>query len=255
MVLVAEDGAEQRFYGDLAEWWPLISPPAEYAEEAAFATTLLSSASIPVKEVLELGSGGGHNAAHLKGRFAMTLVDLSEKMLDVSRRLNPECEHHQGDMRTVRLGRSFDAVFVHDAVAYMTSEADLRQAMETAFVHCSPGGIAVFVPDSTTETFETASEHGGTDDASGRGVRYLEWVWDPSPDDTWVLAEYAFLLRSPDGSVQAVHETHRCGLFGGDVWLRLLSEAGFEASAVTEETSEDRTPRQVFRGRRPPTPQ
>ncbi|MDQ3680194.1 MAG: class I SAM-dependent methyltransferase [Actinomycetota bacterium] len=250
---MAEMASDLRFYGDLAVWWPLISPPEGYAEEAAFAATVLGSAGIPVKEVLELGSGGGHNAAHLKASFAMTLVDLSEEMLEVSRRLNPECEHHQGDMRTVRLGRSFDAVFVHDAVDYMASEADLRQAIETAFVHCGPGGIAVFVPDATAETFETASDHGGTDDVSGRGVRYLEWVWDPSPDDTWVLAEYAFLLRSADGSVQAVHETHRCGLFAHDVWLRLLSEAGFEARAVTEQTSEDRTPRQLFVGRRPST--
>ncbi len=66
-----------RFYGDLAVWWPLISPPEEYAEEAAFAAALLSSASIPVRDVLELGNGGGHNAVHLKARFTMTLVDLS----------------------------------------------------------------------------------------------------------------------------------------------------------------------------------
>jgi hypothetical protein len=48
-------------------------------------------------------------------------------------------------MRTVRLGRAYDAVFVHDAVSYMASEADLRQAMETAFAHCRPGGIAVLM--------------------------------------------------------------------------------------------------------------
>lgn len=41
-------------------------------------------------------------------------------------------------MRTVRLGRTFDAVFVHDAVDYMTSEDDLRHVIETAFVHCRP---------------------------------------------------------------------------------------------------------------------
>ena len=73
-----------RFYGELAAWWPLVSPPEEYEEEAAFAATLLGEA----REVLELGSGGGNNASHLKARFAMTLVDLSEEMLDVSRRLN-----------------------------------------------------------------------------------------------------------------------------------------------------------------------
>src|SRR5947199_313515 len=84
-----------------------------------------TSTAVPVHEVLELGSGGGHNAVHLKARFTMTLVDLSAGMLDMSRRLNPECEHHQGDMRTVRLGRTFDAVFVHDAVDYMLTEDDL----------------------------------------------------------------------------------------------------------------------------------
>ncbi|MGH3898472.1 MAG: class I SAM-dependent methyltransferase [Pseudonocardiaceae bacterium] len=240
-----------RFYGDLAVWWPLISPPEEYAEEAAYAATVLSSASIPVRNVLELGSGGGHNTVHLKAHFAVTLVDLSEEMLTVSRQLNPECDHRQGDMRVVRLGRTFDAVFVHDAVDYMTSEADLRQAIETAFVHCQPGGIALFVPDYTAETFEATSDHGGNDDATGRGVRYLEWVWDPDPTDTWTVTEYAFLLRNADGSVRVVHETHRTGLFGRDVWLRLLADAGFESNAVPEQTTEGRTPRELFVGRRP----
>jgi trans-aconitate methyltransferase len=232
-------------------WWPLISPPEEYEEEATFAAGLLGTASIPVHEVLELGSGGGHNAFHLKRSFAMTLVDLSEEMLDVSRALNPECDHTQGDMRTVRLGREFDAVFIHDAIEYMTTEADLRRAMETAFVHCRPGGVAVLVPDSTTETFEAMTDHGGRDGADGSGVRYLDWVWDPDPHDTWTVVEYAFVLREADGSVDVVHETHRCGLFGRDVWLRLLAETGFRADAVTEVTIEDRTPREFFVAHRP----
>jgi SAM-dependent methyltransferase len=248
---MTEAATEYRFYGDLALWWPLISPPEEYAEEAAEAASVLVTASIPVREVLELGSGGGHNAVHLKSSFAMTLVDLSEEMLDVSRRLNPDCVHRQGDMRTLRLGRTFDAVFVHDAVEYMTTAGELRQAIETAFVHCRPGGIALFVPDHIAETFEATSDHGGIDDGTGRGVRYLEWTWDPDPGDTWIRTEYAFLLRDTDGSTQVVHETHRTGLFGRDVWLRLLRDAGFDPDAVTEETDEDRKPRELFVGRRP----
>jgi len=244
--------AEHRFYGELARWWPLISPPQEYAEEAAFALSLLDSASIPVREVLELGSGGGHNAVHLKARFTMTLVDLAEEMLEVSRQLNPECEHLQGDMRTLRLGRGFDAVFVHDAVDYMTSEAELAQAIETAYVHCRPGGLALFVPDATVETFEPGTDHGGEDGDGGRAVRFLDWTWDPDPADTSVSTEYAFLLRGPDGSVRVVHETHRTGLFSTDAWLRLLADAGFEPRAVQEQTSEDRTPRTLFVAHRPP---
>jgi SAM-dependent methyltransferase len=241
-----------RFYDDLAPWWPLISPPEEYAEEAAFAATLLTSVSIPVREVLELGSGGGHNASHLKASFAMTLVDLSTAMLDMSRQLNPECVHLHGDMRTVRLGRDFDAVFVHDAVMYMTSEADLRQAIETAFVHCRAGGVAVFTPDCTKETFEPWTEHGGYDDASGRGARYLQWMWDPDPDDSWALVDFAVLLRDADGSVRVEHETHRWGLFGREVWLRLLEDVGFEADTASVDVADHRPRRETFIGRRPP---
>jgi SAM-dependent methyltransferase len=199
-----------------------------------------------VREVLELGSGGGHNAFHLKTGFAMTLVDLSERMLEMSRKLNPECDQRRGDMRTVRLGRSFDAVFVHDAVDYMVSEADLRQVIETAFLHCRPGGVAVFVPDHLRETFEEYTEHGGYNGADGRAARYLEWDWDPDPADTWALTEYSLLLRDTDGSVHAVNETHRVGLFSREDWLRLLAEAGFEPLAVTELTPERPTPRELF---------
>lgn len=250
---MTEVPTEYRFYGELAAWWPLVSPPEDYAAEAAEAAAVLGSAAVPVREVLELGSGGGHNAVHLKGRFDLTLVDLSAEMLAMSRRLNPGCAHVQGDMRTVRLGRTFDAVFVHDAVEYMTTEAELRQAVETAFVHCRPGGVAVFVPDHTAETFEASSDHGGADDDAGRGVRYLEWTWDPDPADSSVQTEYAFLLRDADGSVRVVHESHRTGLFGGELWLRLLADAGFRPDSVTERTTEDRTPRELFVGHRPAT--
>jgi SAM-dependent methyltransferase len=245
------DPADYRLYRDLAQWWPLISPPEEYAEESAFTARVLLQAPGPVHEVLELGSGGGHMASHLRAHFTMTLVDLSEPMLDVSRRLNPDCEHVQADMRTVRLGRVFDAVFVHDAVDYMTSEDELRQVMETAFAHCRPGGAAVFVPDNVAETFQALSGWGGSDAADGRGARFLDWAWDPDPRDTWTLTEYAFLLRERDGSVQSVYERHRLGLFSRATWLRLLAGAGFEPEAVMEETQEDRPAREMFAARRP----
>jgi hypothetical protein len=81
-------------------------------------------------------------------------------------------------------------------------------------------------------------------------VRYLEWAWDPDHTDTWTLTEYAFLLRDTDGTVRVVHETHHTGLFSRDVWLHLLAEAGFEPETVTEQTTEERMPRELFVGHR-----
>ncbi|MFU8815399.1 MAG: class I SAM-dependent methyltransferase [Pseudomonadales bacterium] len=218
-----------KLYHELAHWWPLLSPPAEYAEEGAwFQRRLLDACDGPAQTLLEFGSGGGNNASHLKARFALTLVDRSAEMLALSRSLNPECEHIQGDMRSLRLGRTFDCVFVHDAVGYMTTESDLRQALTTAAVHCRRGGAALFAPDYVRENFAPATDHGGHDGAS-RSLRYLEWVWDPDPSDSTYLVDYAYAMREADGTVTVEHDRHVEGLFARGDWLRLLSEAGFEA--------------------------
>ena len=229
----------ERFYGELARWWPQISPPEDYTEEAGEIARLLGD----VHTVLELGSGGGCNAFHLKDRYALTLSDLSPGMLEVSERLNPECEHVQGDMRTLRLNRTFDAVLAHDAIEYMTTEDDLRAALATAYVHCER--CALFIPDDLAETFEPGTDHGGTGD-----VRYLEWTYDPDPSDSWTVTEYVFVLRDGD-RVRTVHETHRHGLHSRATWLRALRDTGFRtAEAVLEQTTEDREPRVMFRAYR-----
>ena len=231
-----------KLYSELASWWPLMSPPIEYVEEAAFYRNVFQRAARhPVESLLELGSGGGSNAYHLKTHYnEIVLVDLSPAMLEVSRTLNPQLEHQQGDMRTVRLGRLFDGVFIHDAICYMTTEQDLREAMETAFVHCKPGGVALFAPDYLRENFQPSTEHGGYEDAT-RGMRWLGWTWDPDPADTTYVVDYAYILRETDGSVTVEHDRHVEGLFARETWLRLARDVGFDARVVPLELSEIET--------------
>lgn len=222
-----------KLYQELAAWWPLLSTPADYADEAAFfRQTLVEVCEKPPRTLLELGSGGGNNASHLKAHFRMTLVDLSAEMLAVSRVLNPECEHVAGDMRTVRLGRRFDAVFIHDASMYMITEHDLRRAIETAYIHCEDGGAALFAPDCVRETFAPSTDHGGHDGET-RSLRYLEWAYDPEARDTTFVVDFAYLLRENE-TVRVEHDRHVCGLFARADWLRLLSEVGFQASVVID---------------------
>jgi trans-aconitate methyltransferase len=240
-----------KLYTDFAAWWPLLSPAEEYAEEAAFYALVLQAYSRdPVGSLLELGSGGGNNASHLKQKFRLTLVDSSHQMLAVSQALNPECEHIEGDMRTLRLNREFDAVFVHDAICYMTTEGDLRQAVETAFVHCRAGGVALFAPDHVRETFRESTDHGGSD-GEHRALRYLEWTYDPNPEDATYTVDYAYLLRDRDGNIQVEHDRHTEGLFAREVWLRLMTDAGFEPQVVSFRDSVHGAPLEVFVGRKP----
>ena len=231
-----------KLYDELAEWWPIFSDPMEYRREAAHIARVLCKATRPAPlTVLELGSGGGNSAFHLKAHFAMTLVDLSPRMLLVSRRLNPECEHIKGDIRTLRLGRTFDVVFVHDAICHMTTERDLRAVMQTAFEHCSLGGVALFVPDFVRETFIAGTDQGGT----GR-LRFLQWVFDPDPTDTTYVVDFAILLHNQEGEARVVHDRHVQGLFPRARWLHLMREVGLKAVVV-----EDDEVRDLFLGRRP----
>ncbi len=219
-----------RLYSELASWFHLLTAPEDYAEEAEiFRQVIAENCTGTPRTVLELGSGGGNNASHMKAHFAMTLVDISREMLDRSRGLNPECEHLEGDMRTIRLGRQFDVVFVHDAISYLTGEDDLGAAMETAFAHCRPGGVALFVPDCVRETFRPGTRRGGHDAPDGRGLRYVQWTWDPEPADTSYVVDFGILLRERDGAVDVEHDRHEYGLFPRATWLHLLDAAGFDA--------------------------
>jgi SAM-dependent methyltransferase len=221
-----------KLYDELAPWWPLISHPDDYAEEAADYLRLLGD----VKDVLELGAGGGNNASHMKRKLQLTLVEPSEGMRRMSQALNPECVHLPGDMRTVRLGRTFDAVFVHDAICYMASEADLAAAIETMAVHLRPGGVAVVAPDHTTENFVPATSWHGHDGADGRSVRYLEWhlpAQGTSQETIYVIA-----LRDADGSLRVVEDRHLHGLFPTATWLRHFDAAGFLATVEERRLSE-----------------
>lgn len=163
-----------KLYRQLAGWWPLFSAPQEYVEEAALYRELLDGAARrPLRRVLELGCGAGNNASHLKAHFEMTPTDISAEMIEISRRINPECDHLLGDMRTLRLGRTFDGIFVHDAIDYIRTEEDLAATMLTVAEHCEAGSAVLIAPDHIAETFADSTSHGGGD-GDGRALRYLE---------------------------------------------------------------------------------
>jgi len=190
-----------------------------------------------VRTVLELGAGGGNNASFMKTRFAMTLTDLSEDMLAVSRELNPDCEHLHGDMRTLRLGRTFDAVLIHDAIMYMTTEEDLAAAIATAAAHLEPGGVALFVPDDTAESYRPFTSHDGHDADDGRSLRFLEWSSPLLPGATATDVTFVVVTKE-NGETKTYLDEQRFGLFPRETWLRLIAEAGLEPTSLPYEHSE-----------------
>ncbi|MEM1445508.1 MAG: class I SAM-dependent methyltransferase [Planctomycetota bacterium] len=243
-----------RLYDDLAWLWPVLSPPGDYVSEAATIDALLiERLGDGPKRILELGAGGGHTLVHLVaegaersvacggwgGEHHGVAVDLSEAMLERCRALIPGIDARVGDMRTVRLNGTFDAVLIHDAVDYLRTEADVRQALQAVREHLAPGGLALIAPTYVAETFEAGdmAEDVPEPDAFGRSVfeahgvaevSYTTRLSEVEPDGTFAMT-LTYRLAYADARAETHDDVHRCGLFPEASWLAWMAEAGLPA--------------------------
>jgi SAM-dependent methyltransferase len=221
-------GDQRRLYGDLAWTWPIISPPEEYIEEVEqFYEILRKYSRIEARTLLDLGCGGGHNDNTLKRYFEVTGVDVSEAMLSLARRLNPEVTYLLGDMRTVRLGKTFDVVFIADSIDYMLTLDDLRAAFVTAFVHLKPGGVFCTYAEVTVESFRQNRTECTTRAQGDVEITFIENYYDPDPTDTTYESTFVYLIRR-GGRLEIETDRHLGGIFSLETWPRLLREVGFE---------------------------
>ena len=137
-------------YDELVPFYHLLDPLEDHAEEGREFGDVLLRTVPEAASLLELGSGAGHGAYYVRERFdSVTLTDISEPMLERSRQLNLDCEHLVADMRTLRLGRTFDCILIHDAITYITTRGDLLQVGETVVAHLRRGGAALIVPTAS----------------------------------------------------------------------------------------------------------
>lgn len=235
-----------RLYDQLADLWPLLSPPEDHAAEAELIAEVLTAhgCGAPGRRrpaIVEFGAGGGHTLHHLAGRFDAVAVDLSEPMLGHCRRLNPAIATHVGDMRTVRLGRRFDAVLVHDAADYLTRVHDIEAACATAAAHLGPGGLVLLAPTYVRESFR---DHETTVDRHRRGrmdITCVSHVQRRARRGSSYDLVLLLLIRS-GGRLRIEEDRHRCGLYAARTWRSALTRAGFQVRGHEATDADARQP-------------
>lgn len=234
-----------RLYTDLAHLWPHLSPPEHYAEETELLRELIDQALGEPPQgqrwsLLELGAGGGHSTVHLKAHYDCLASDLSPQMLAHCNTLNPDVPTVEGDMRDMRLDKTFDAVLICDAIDYMTTREDAVAALRTIAAHLRPGGVALFAPTYTRETFTDGdvADDGTTIPgiAGDDDLTYFSFVHDPDPTDTTFEMILLYLLRDHETrQVQTIEDRHTCGLFSIADWQDMAAEAGLNVEALAEQ--------------------
>jgi SAM-dependent methyltransferase len=137
-----------------AHYYDLLYRDKDYAGEAEYVASLIRERAPHAKRILELGCGTGAHAEHLaRMGYFVHGIDQSKEMLsrfearkaslssDIASRLS----FSHGDIRTVRMGESYDAIIsLFHVMSYQTSNADLHAAFETASIHLHPDGLFLF---------------------------------------------------------------------------------------------------------------
>jgi len=219
---------ERRLYSDLAWTWPIISPVEDYIEETELFSKLIRDHSkIEVKTLLHLGCGGGHNDYTFKKHFKVTSLDISEEMLRLAKKLNPEVNYQYGDMRTMQLGEKYDAVMILDSINYIKTEEDLQRTFITAYKHLKSGGVFLTFAEQIAGQFKQNNTTHSTHSQGNVEIAFIENYYDPDPTDTSYEATFIYLIRV--GVKLEVHtDRHLCGIFKLETWLELLKATGFE---------------------------
>jgi len=211
-------------YNDLAWTEDWLANPAEYEDEVmAYVDLIKRTAAEPPSILLHLGSGAGGHDRIFKRHFTVTGVDLSLGMLNKARAAHPDIEYIEGDMRTLRLNRQFDAVVIPDSIDYMASLDDLRRAIQTAVMHLKTGGVLLVVA-KTEETFQN-NNFAYTGEKDGIHVTLLENNYiNPFRPNTYE-ATFVYLIRQ-QGELTIRTDHQVLGLFSQATWDKVFNNAG-----------------------------
>ncbi len=206
----------------------------------------------PVRSVLDLGCGTGNHAYPLARRgYIVTGVDRSGAMLDAARRkasferlegcIPPSFA--QGDVRSVDLGRTFDAVLMMFAVlGYQVADDDLLSALRVVRRHLRPGGLFVcdvwygpavlaIRPSERVKTMTVGDEE---------LVRIASGTLDVARHVVYV--RYRFQRRRGEQLLTEFNETHVMRYFFREELATFMARAGLRLLAVRDFADLEREP-------------
>ena len=231
-------------FGAYADYYDLLYRDKDYVGEAAHAVgRLRGSPGHPgqLRRILELGCGtGGHADALARMGYEVAGVDRSEPMLRraESRRnaldeeVRARLRFRHMDVRTCRLGESFDGVLsLFHVLSYQTSNSDVASMLATAAAHLRPGGPFFFdfwygpavlseKPEVRTKTLR---------DGAIEVLRLAEPTL--RENENRVDVRYTVSIR---GQAAPMVETHAMRYFFLPELEMVLAHAGFELVSAAE---------------------
>ena len=198
----------------------------DYRREAEKVVDRIRRHRPDARSILDVACGTGmHLAAFARTGFDVEGVELSAEMLAVAAERLPGAPLHQGDMRSFRLGRRFDAVVcLFSAIGYMTTLDDLATALRTMGDHLVDGGVLVVEPWLTPDRWHDGTVYSESTTSGELAVARVSRSWREGDES---LIEMRYALARPERT-WSFTEIHRMGLFTTAQQLDVYRAAGFD---------------------------
>ena len=228
-------------FDSTGRFYNLLYGDKEYEQEAVYLRRLIGK---DCQSVLELGSGSGIHAEYLaRDGIYVTGVERSVAMLEQAERRSQELESCfpkprfvQGDVRSARFGKQFDAVIsVFHVFSYQIADEDVAATFTTAAEHLAPGGLLLFDawygPAVLSQKPSVRVKRVGDDQFA------VTRVAEPELIDTLnaVDVRYELFIRElKTGKLSWLSEEHRMRYFFLPELQKFGSEAGFSLERAEE---------------------
>jgi SAM-dependent methyltransferase len=148
---VRADGASTKdlavaAYEPLAEYYDRFTERSAYEPVVAQVEAWVRAQGLRGRQLLDVACGTGKSFAPMLRRgYRLTACDISPAMTVEARRKAPAAEIRVADMRALPWRGRFDLVTcLDDAINYMLTGADLRDAITSMARALRPGGMLVF---------------------------------------------------------------------------------------------------------------
>jgi SAM-dependent methyltransferase len=204
----------------------------DYAAEAATIEGIVHERSPGARTLLDVACGTGKHLEHLRSTFACEGVDLDEGLLAVARKRLPGVPLHQGDMRDVRLERTFDVVTcLFSAIGFVGGPDKLDAAAGTLAAHLSPGGVLLVEPWLEPQEWIPRRPHVLSADLPGLALARV--TLSGLRDERVSTTEMHYVVATPDGVEEWV-EDHELYLFTHEEMGGAFERAGLSAELDPE---------------------
>jgi SAM-dependent methyltransferase len=134
-------------FKEYSHYYNLLYKDKDYIGEVDYIDGLIQKHALSKPQtVLNLGCGTGkHDSLLAQKGYQITGVDFSNDMLEIARENHPNIDFFEGDIRTLKLHKTFDVVLsLFHVISYQTLNKDIYDAFLTAKTHLKTGGIFIF---------------------------------------------------------------------------------------------------------------